>query len=146
MAADTIIPVYRTIAGRHTDANDQPVELHLRNDLWAIRLRNGIEELEALSGNKDTVAIHDPQLCEWIKQEFSVEVFWYRFNTVQLTAIYSAVRVELWNKLADLDPVGLSELPRVTRNQILQPLPNAHWFRRNLRAFWRKRWKGMSKA
>jgi hypothetical protein len=138
--ADTNIPVYRTVAGWHTDANDRPVELP-SDDLNVIRLRNGIEELEGLPRRKKTVAIHDAYLCESIREQFQIEVFWYRFNTVQLNAIFSAIRVELWNKLAALDPLAVSEVPLNARNEILEPT-SPEWFGGNPRAFWRRRSKG----
>src|SRR5207248_3097384 len=142
MAKDTVIPVYRMIMGRHTDADGRRVKLPTPNNLRAIRLRNGIEELEGLPKKKNTEAMHDPQLCEWIKDQFHLEVSWYRFDTVQLRAIYSAVRVELWNKLAELEPVAGAERPLKGRKEDLELLPFADWFAAgNLPAFLKSRWK-----
>ena len=145
LTSDTVVPVYRTVAGQFSGISGEPLVFSSGQDFSQMLLRNGIEELETLPKSQGMVAIQDARLCELIKEQHNVEVYWYRFSTIQLVAVFSAIRVELWNKLAELDPVGMPQVPLTAREDIMQPLQNSDWFGVNLREFWR-RLKGTSKA
>jgi len=141
----SLVPTYRIVAGQYTDRCGRPVTLFPEQDFSLIHLRNGVKELHELTENRGTVTIHDAELCELIHSEFQVEVFWYRFNILQLKSIFSAVRVELWNKIVDLDVVGESKSPLTSRGELSEPLWDAGWFGVNIRAL--RRWlKGTGKA
>jgi hypothetical protein len=137
--------VYRTVSGQHIGLNGEPLVLSSGQTFFDVRLSNGVEELEVLPTGGATVAIHDPRLCDLVKKDHDVEVYWYRFNTVQLFAIFSAIRVALWNNLAELDPVEASQTLLIARKESIEPLPHSDLFGFNLREFW-KRWKGTIKA
>jgi hypothetical protein len=142
---DTVVPVYRTVKGQHTDVTGTPLVVSSGQTFFEVRLSNGVEELEILPASGDTVAIHDPQMCDLVKQEHNVEVYWYRFSTLQLFSIFSAIRVALWTKLSELDPVEMPQALLIAREDVMESIPNIDLFGFNLRAFWR-RWKGTSKA
>jgi len=144
MDEDTIVPEYRTVVGQHADIYGRvlvlPQDISFINET---RLRNGVEELETLVSSRDMVAIHDPYMCDLIKEHLHVEVYSFRFSTVHLIGILSAVRTELETKLRESNLIGTSqELNSKTKNEdILQLRPNFYGMGIDLRAVWR-RWKG----
>ena len=58
MTDQIVVPEYRTVVGQHADIYGRvlmvPADLSFMNET---RLRNGVEELEALSTSRDTVAM-----------------------------------------------------------------------------------------
>lgn len=144
MDEDTIVPEYRTVVGQHADIFGRvlvpPPDLSFINET---RLRNGVEELEALVASRDTVVIHDPHMCELIKQHLSIEVYSFRFSTVHLVGVLSAIRIALETKLRELNlpTVSLIQDSGVKNDDIVQLRPNVYGIGVDLRTIWR-RWKG----
>lgn len=144
MSQDVLVPEYRTVTGTHSDIYGQilvvPIDIDFINET---RLRNGVEELETLRDSRDTVAIHNPGMCDQIKQHLEVEVYAFRFSAIHLVGILSAIRMELGDKLAAL-PIGDSpdSMGAVSvTEEILVLRPNIWGVGLDLRALWRK-WTG----
>jgi len=144
MDEDTIVPEYRTVIGQHADIYGRvlvlPQNISFINET---RLRNGVEELETLVSSRDMVVIHDPHMCELIKQHLSIEVYSFRFSTVHLVGVLSAIRIALETKLRELNlpTVSLIQDSGVKNDDIVQLRPNVYGIGVDLRAIWR-RWKG----
>src|SRR5687768_5981321 len=72
----TNVPDYRVVAGQHFDLYGNlfvpPEGLGFLGTTW---IRNGVEEIEGLISSRDMVTIHDPDVCEFIRQELNVEVY-----------------------------------------------------------------------
>jgi hypothetical protein len=144
MNEEVVVPEYRTVVGQHADIYGRV--LLLESDLAFVaetRLRNGIEELETLTRTREIVTIHDPHMCDLIRQHLQVEVYSFRFSAVHLTGILSAVRTELSEKLVALDRVSnaVPTSASVEAEEILELRPNLYGIGIDLRALWR-RWKG----
>jgi len=144
MGEDIVVPEYRTVVGQHYDIFGRI--LMLQSDLEFInetRLRNGVEELEALVNTREMVIIHDSHMCDLIKQHLKVEVYSFRFSSVTLTGVLSAIRIELAEKLEKLNKLHIIKDLQVKgkNEEILELRPNFHGIGINLRALWR-RWRG----
>ena len=103
MDEQTIVPEYRAVVGQHVDIYGRV--LMLPSNLSFVdetRLRNGIEELEVLSTDRDMVTIHDPHMCELIKQHLEVQVHAFRFSSIHLTGVLASIRIELEDRLGPL--------------------------------------------
>lgn len=143
MAKDTVVPDYRTVMGQHADIFGRV--LVLPADLAFVgetRLRNGVEGLETLARARDIVVIHDPDMCELIKEHLQVEVYSFRFSAVHLTGILAAIRLELSQRLAAFDGAASARghSPIKECDEILELRPNFYGIGVNLRALWR-RWR-----
>ncbi len=144
MTDDIVVPEYRSIVGQHADIYGRP--LIVEADLSFVnetRLRNGVEELEALSTSRDVVALHDPHMCEMILEHLKVQVYAFRFSSVHLKGILSAIALELEDHLCTLGPQTEVDDTRVssTEDEVLKLRPNFYGIGVDLRALWR-RWKG----
>jgi hypothetical protein len=104
------------------------------------RLRNGVEELEALERNRHTVVIHDSHTCDLIKKHLDVEVYSFRFSSVLLRGILSAIRIKLADKLQNIGPdeATKSTTLQAKNEDILELRPNIYGIGINLRALWKK--------
>jgi hypothetical protein len=143
MADDITVPEYRTVIGQHVDIFGQvlilPSDLSFMSET---RLRNGVEELELLSSSRDIIAIHDPYMCELIKQHLDVEVYLFQFSRIHLIGVLTAIRTKLEDQLQMSNPA-----PRIADSigdknaeDIIELKPNFYGIGINLRALWR-RWK-----
>jgi hypothetical protein len=70
LTEDVIVPEYRTVAGEHTDEYGRPLlitdpKLSFVNE---DRLRNGVSELERLSGRDEMVSIRNPVSAQLLRQ------------------------------------------------------------------------------
>lgn len=144
MGDDIVVPEYRTVAGQHADIFGRV--LVLSPELAFVgetRLRNGVEELEVLARTRDIVAIHDPHMCQLIREHLQVEVYSFRFSAVHVAGILSAIRMELSEKLLALKVIEMSREPSavVEQDEIIALRPNFYGIGVDLRALWR-RWKG----
>ena len=145
MTEDTVVPEYRSVAGQHADVYGRI--LVLEADLSFVgetRVRNGIEELEALIGTRETIVIHDPKMCKLIKDHLHVDVYSFRFSMIHLTGIFSAIREELRRRLVELQQSKGTSIDRnaADRNEeIIHLKPNVWGIGVDLRALW-SRWKG----
>lgn len=143
MGEEIVVPEYRTVVGQHVDLLGRvfvvPPNFHFINET---RLRNGVEELEALASSRDTVTIHDPDMCDLIRQHLKVEVYFFRFSPIHLIGVLSAIRTELQAKLKEFKPPNSTKARSEGRTEdILQLQPNLYGIGVDLRALWR-RWKG----
>jgi hypothetical protein len=141
MTEDIVVPEYRTVVGQHTDIYGRV--LMLPSDLAFVnetRLRNGIEELEALEASRHTVVIHEPHICDLIREHLKVEVYSFRFSSIYLRGITSAIRMELVEKLQKLgadEEIESRTLPTKTE-EILELRPNIYGIGINLRLLWKR--------
>ena len=144
MTDEIVVPEYRTVVGQHADIYGRvlmlPANLSFMNET---RLRNGVEEMEALATSRDVVTIHDPHMCELIDQHLKVHVDVFRFSSVHLTGVLSAIRTELEDRLQALGPKIRhgDSVAADPGDEILELRPNLYGIGINLRALWR-RWKG----
>ncbi len=140
-----IVPEYRTVVGQHGDIYGRvlilPAELAF---IGETRLRNGIEELETLARTRETVVIHDPHMCDLIRRHLDMDVYSFRFSSVHLTGILTAIREQLRESLAKIEGLAQSgaTTSQIPDDEILQLKPNFHGIGIDLRAAWR-RWRGM---
>lgn len=147
MTDETVVPEYRSVAGQHADVYGRL--LVLEADLSFVgetRVRNGIEELEALARTRETVVIHDPTMCKLIKDHLDVDVYSFRFSTIHLTGIFSAIREELRRRLVELQRskgAGVDINVSDTNKEIFLLKPNLWGIGVDLRALWTK-WKETS--
>ena len=147
LTEETVVPEYRAVMGQHADIYGRV--LVLPEDLAFVgetRLRNGIEELEALARTRETVMIHDPHMCELIRRHLQVDVYSFRFSAVHLTGIFSEIREALRQKLNRLEGASITSkcAPLNTQpepEKILQLKPAFYGISIDLGALWR-RWKG----
>jgi hypothetical protein len=142
MEKSTVVPEYRTVAGEHADVFGRtlvvPADLSFVNET---RLRNGVEELESLMASRNTVMIHDPDMCELIRKHLNIEVYSFRFSTIHLKGVLSAIRTEVETKLRKLKLTTIHEKSTSTGDEIFQLRPNFHGIGVDLRALWRS-WNG----
>ena len=143
MQNDVEVPDYRSVVGVHYDLYGRP--LILPADLSFIgetRLRNGVEELEGLSISRENVIIHDPTMCQLIREHLNIEVYSFHFSAIHLRGIIGAIRTELGERLSELNLSesgdGHSSAPTA---EVFQLRPNFHGIGVDLRALWR-RWRG----
>jgi hypothetical protein len=115
-----------------------PADLSFVNET---RLRNGVEELESLMASRNTVMIHDPDMCELIRKHLNIEVYSFRFSTIHLKGVLSAIRTEVETKLRKLKLTTIHEKSTSTGDEIFQLRPNFHGIGVDLRALWRS-WNG----
>lgn len=146
MGEDIVVPKYRTVVGQHLDLYGRVFlptsDFSFVNET---RLRNGIEELEALASCGDAVTIHDPQMCELIRVHLKVDVYFFRFSAIHVKGVMSAIRTELEARIHELKPVAFLEARSVGQTEeILQLRPNLYGIGFDLRALWR-RWTGTKK-
>jgi hypothetical protein len=141
MSEDIVVPEYRTVVGQHAEIYGRilmlPSDLSFVNET---RLRNGVEELEALVGSRHTVVIHDPHTCDLIREHLQVEVYSFRFSSVNLRGIISAIRMELVDKIQKLktyEGIESTTLPQKNED-ILELRPNIYGIGINLRALWKR--------
>lgn len=116
LTADVTVPEYRTVCGQHRDLFGRPLVLEPNLAfVGQTRLRNGVEELEALERRRQAVLIQDPNICRLIKDQLGVEVHAFEFSPVLITGILGSVRTELSVRAQNLgSPVEASstrELP-----------------------------------
>ena len=138
MDAKVTVPEYRTVVGQHVDIYGRSLVLPANLAfVGETRLRNGVEELEELAGTRDTVVIHDPRMCELIKDYLKVEVYSFRFSRVNLVGVFSAIRNRLDVELHNLKPSN--PRPRTVKadDEIFELKPNVYGIGINLRALWR---------
>lgn len=144
MTDDVVVPEYRSVVGQHADIYGRPLmvpaDLSFVNET---RLRYGVEELEALSTTRDVVAIHDPHMCEVIQEHLNVQVYAFRFSSVHVTGVLTAIGLELEQRLSAVETRVKARGPAELANEseILELRPNFYGIGVNLRALWR-RWKG----
>lgn len=144
MNDEIVVPEYRTVVGQHADIYGRV--LILEPELAFVgetRLRNGIDELEMLTQTRDTVTVHDPRMCDLIRQHLHIDVYSFRFSAVHLVGILTAIRERLRESLSTLAdfPESNSAHSEDTRDDILELKPNLYGIGIDLRAMWR-RWKG----
>jgi len=140
MGEDVTVPAYRTVVGQHADVFGQV--LMLEPDLEFInetRLRQGVEELEFFAERHNVVTVHDPGMCQRIREHLGVEVYAYRFTAAHVVGILSHIRTELSERLGPLEPLPTPKEPR--SEAVLMLRPNFHGIGIDLPALWR-RWKG----
>lgn len=145
---DTVVPKYRSVVGQHTDIYGRPLVLRAKlSFINETRLRNGVEELEALRTKQDVIAMHDPSMCDIIREFLEVDVYSFRFSTVHLTGILSAIGMELEDHLAKLTSLqpDTSHPTAPPSEEILELKPNLYGVGIDLRALWR-RWKSQTRA
>jgi hypothetical protein len=112
MGDDVTVPEYRTVVGKYLDASGRPyiVEPQL-NFIQQTRLRNPVAELEALSTRGPAVTQEaEPWVRESIQQTFKADVYAFRYSTVHVEGVLSAIRLEMANRLAAA-PILISESP-----------------------------------
>ncbi len=136
MGEDIEVPSYRSVAGQHSDLYGRPLVLETKlSFINETRLRNGVEELAHLASKKDDVSIHDPSMCEMIREHLEVEVYTFTFSATHLVGILSAIRMELDRRLDEFAPEVLV-LPGTDDVFLLKP--NFHGIGIDLRALWRR--------
>lgn len=141
MGEDIVVPEYRTVVGQHADIFGRvlvlPSDFAFVNET---RLRNGVEELEALESSRDTVVTHDPHTCELIRKHIDVEVYSFRFSSVHLKGVLSAIRMELVARLQQINTSETKEdLTLAGQDEkILMMSPNFYGVGINLRALWKR--------
>ena len=140
MSEDVVVPEYRTVVGQHADIYGQvlvlPSELSYVNET---RLRNGVEELEAIEGSRKIVAIHDPHTCELIREHLKVEIYSFRFSSVHLRGLISSIRLELVDKLQKVRTVDApNKVSSPQTDEIIELRPNFYGIGINLKALWRR--------
>ena len=140
MGEDIIVPPYRSVVGQHKDLYGRI--LPLSSELSFInetRLRNGVEELEHLLSSRDTVSLHDPHMCEIIREHLKVEVFSFTFSSTHLVGILSAIRSGLESRLASVTSLDSNDTrPAEPQEEVLMLKPNFHGLGIDLRALWRR--------
>jgi hypothetical protein len=140
MRKDVVVPEYRTVVGQHADLYGRvlvvPAKLSFVNET---RLRNGIEELEALAASRDIVAIHDPNMCDLIQKHLKVEVYSFRFSAIHLKGVLSAIRTEFESRLRKINsPQRPKDSSAQGSQEILILRPNLHGLGIDLRALWKR--------
>ncbi len=137
MSEDVIVPDYRSVVGQHRDLYGHLFapgpDLEFINET---RLRNGVEELEQLACSKDTVSIHDPHLCQIIRDNLNVEVYSFTFSSTHVVGILSAIRSEFEDRLAQSLPIA--ERDADSEEEVLILRPNFYGIGLNLRSLWRR--------
>lgn len=150
MNAKIVVPEYRSVTGQHADIYGRILALPSNLSFVAeMRLRHGVEELEELAASRDVVVIHDPKMCELIKEHLGVEVYSFRFSRVHLVGVLSAIRDELEEKSRGLKSKPTSKpLPSNPKpeEEIIELKPNFAGIGINLRALWRKMAAGRKPA
>lgn len=141
MNAKIVVPEYRSVTGQHADIYGRILTLPANlNFVAETRLRNGVEELEELAASRDIVVIHDPKMCELIKDHLGVEVYSFRFSRVHLVGVLSAIRDHLDEKSRSLKAKPKffsSHSPARQEDEIIELKPNVAGIGINLRALWR---------
>ena len=138
MSEDITVPEYRTVVGQHRDLYGRV--LQLEPDLSFVnetRLRNGVEELEHLVHTKEMVSIHDPEMCQIIRDHMKVEVFSFSFSSTHLVGVLSAIRLALSTKLSTIE-AAVAALPPQIDKEFLMLRPNFHGIGIDFRALWRR--------
>jgi hypothetical protein len=141
MSPDVVVPEYRTVSGVHFDIFGRrlivPTDLSFVNET---RLRNGVEELESLASGRETIAVHDPTMCELIQQHLKVEVYSFHFSAAHLMGVLAAIRNEFESKFQRVAPVksDVSSTAEPKSLDILELRPNLYGIGIDLRALWRK--------
>ncbi len=96
MSDDVKVPEYRNVAGQHLDRYERPLVIPAKLQFVnSIPLRNGIDELEKLVSKTDMLIIQDSVSIEFFKENFSAEVYAFRFSPLEITGILSSIKLKL---------------------------------------------------
>ena len=138
MSEEVTVPEYRTVVGQHRDLYGRVLQLEPGlSFVNETRLRNGVEELEHLVRTKETVSIHDPGMCQTIRDHLNVEVFSFSFSSTHLVGVLSAIRLALSTKLSTIEAAARA-LPPQSGQEVLVLRPNFHGIGIDLRALWER--------
>ena len=134
-----MVPEYRTVAGQHQDIYGRT--LVLKSDLAFVnetRLRHSVAEIESIANGQGPVAIHDPGMCDMIKEHLNVDVHAFEFSRSSLAAVLSGIRTELGDRLTTLRNQAGPDESADTSDEVLMLQPNFYGVGMDLRALWRK--------
>jgi hypothetical protein len=103
---DDEVPKYRTIAGQYVDKYKRPLVITTTGLEFVneIRMRNGVEELQLFSIKDKILNAQDPNMVEFLKNNFGFDVFAFRFSSVQIVGIISAIRTKFIDWLKEIQP------------------------------------------
>ncbi len=86
---DVNVPEYRTVSGQHFDDFGRRLDFEQSelNFVNTTILRYGVSDLEYMFEKGGSFSIRDPNMCEFIKSNFEVEVTQFSFDSKQIGGI-----------------------------------------------------------
>lgn len=141
MRDTTRVPEYRVVIGQHVDEFGRV--LQMASGLGFVNefhLRQGVEELEEWARTRHTIRLQDPFSVDLIRQYFNIDISYFQFSATSLAGVFSAIRTEAAERLAQVTPVHNGAVFKQDRDEIIKLEPNLYGIGVNLRALWRLWW------
>ena len=138
MSDATRVPEYRVVVGQHVDEFGRV--LQMASGLGFVNefhLRQGVEELEEWARTRHTIRLQDPLSADLIRQYFNIHISYFQFSATSLAGVFSAVRTEAAERLAQVAPAHNSAASKQDRDEVIKLEPNFYGVGINLRALWR---------
>jgi len=149
MTEDDVVPEYRAVAGTWRDdfgrmfvLRPDQADLSFVNEL---RLREGIAELEALATAAGPLSIRHGDFAALLKRNLDIDVSTFEFEPRSVAQVISNVRMHALDSVCEYRdaisaiPVDSSPGPS---NEILQLKPGVYGISLDLKALWRRVFKG----
>jgi hypothetical protein len=142
MTNSVIVPPYRTVVGAHYNDFGQrfqpPAELWYMNEM---RLRNGVESLEALRDSRQTIVLQDMTTIELFAEHLQLQVSTFHFDRAEIVGVLSQIRSELFRQIRTLrsaDSDHPQEEPGAKSEEVLMLSPNFWGIGLHLRPLWHR--------
>ena len=120
MSHDVKVPNYRNVSGQHLDRYNCPVLLPSKLQFMnSIPLRNGIDVLEKLANKTEMLIIQDSVSIEFFKENFETEIFYFRFDPLEINGVLGSIKIKLHDWLFEIQNTypNLSKPIKIMKNQ-----------------------------
>lgn len=136
------VPEYRSVAGEWRDDYGRRLVVSDPNFgfINEIRLRQGVAELEGITGGTGMLALRLPDISELMRKQLNVEVSLFEFRPSSVSQVLTNVKVHLLDQLAGRRE-AIAVLPEASTSQeseILQLKPGMYGVSLDLKAIWRR--------
>jgi hypothetical protein len=141
MTDNVVVPQYRTVVGAHYNDFGQrfqpPPQLWFMNEM---RLRNGVEELEAWRDSRQTIVLQDMNTIELFAQHLDLQVSTFHFDRADIIGVLSQIRSELFRKIQSLKSVEsrAKERSDAKGEEVVMLSPNFYGIGLHLRPLWHR--------
>lgn len=129
---DVVVPEYRIVAGQYLDQHQRifVIPNATYQFITEYRLRQGVTELETLSGSQRFLTVQDQGMLDIIRDALNASVHSYTFDSGQITGVLAAIKGNLINRLLQIEPKIKEEIESKEKTDdqpgILGPLSMLH--------------------
>ncbi len=149
MTEQTVVPEYRTVSGQWFDKDGSRLAIPDASLAFmnAIRLREGVPELEIFADVFGMGELWLPDLADLIRENLRVEVSVFRFNSRSVSQVLASIKAQLVDHVASHSHLlrRPPARPKANSEDIVELRPNFYGIGINLNALlrrWRSRFGG----